>query len=124
MPSEPPAQRRPIVQATKNAHYGWPSGVERFQGIRKAKPDRALARYCAFSHPDSTVGSGISPDRAAGATSRSRAFTAGRDLAVIERGLTQTPKAYFQLVYRIDPQKASASRRQNPPSCKAQRAFR
>jgi len=79
----------------KNARNGWPSGVERFQGIRNTEPGGPPARNCAFSHPDSTVGSGISPDRATGATSRSRAFTAGRDLAVIARGLTQTPKAYF-----------------------------
>jgi len=47
----------------------------------------------AFSHPDYTVGSGVSPDRAPMHSQGLAGCTAGRDLANITRGRTQTPKA-------------------------------
>ena len=51
----------------------------------------------ALSHPDCTVGSGISPDRArATSCARSRAFTAGQDLAAIARRPHLTPKAVLK----------------------------
>jgi hypothetical protein len=50
---------------------------------------RGIARLSAFSHPDYTVGSGISPDRAARVIQPLAGFTAGQDLAVITRGLTK-----------------------------------
>jgi hypothetical protein len=50
---------------------------------------RGVARLSAFSHPDFTVGSGISPDPAAGILQPLAGSTAGQDLAVITRGLTK-----------------------------------
>ncbi len=56
----------------------------------------------AFSHPDFTVGSGVSPDRALVLPRLLAGCTAGQDLAILTRRPHQTPKA-LQLVslYRL-----------------------
>ena len=57
-------------------------------------------RLNAFSHPDFTVGSGVSPDRALAIWRPLAGCTAGQDLTVITRRPHQSPKAMLSLSYR------------------------
>ena len=50
-------------------------------------------RIDTFSHPDFTVGSGVSPDRVCVLSRPLAGSTAGQDLTVISRRSHQTPKA-------------------------------
>jgi hypothetical protein len=59
--------------------------------------EKSMLSHCAFSHPDFTVGSGISPDLHCHTVTALAGCTAGRDLAATSGSLTATLKAVFLL---------------------------
>ncbi len=87
-----PHQVPPIVaRAHKNTRDRRPTGVD---SCGAAAADQHAGRLpYAFSHPDFTVGPGVSPDRALVLPLALAGCTAGQDLTVIARRSHQTPKA-------------------------------
>jgi hypothetical protein len=66
-------------------------------------------RIDTFSHPDSTVGPGVSPDRALVLPLALAGCTAGQDLVAITRRPHHSPKAMFPLCYEIPRQASTLS---------------
>jgi len=81
---------RECRRATRNPTGRRPSGRILRSGNRRPQSGRLLY---AFSHPDFTVGSGVSPDRALVLPLALAGSTAGQDLIVITRRPHQSPKA-------------------------------
>jgi hypothetical protein len=78
----------------KNPKERLPSGSYASLNSWSMTIHRSKSKRRAFSHPDFTVGSGISPDRASEYFHKLAGYTAGRELTNIERGLTQ-PRRLF-----------------------------
>jgi hypothetical protein len=98
-------ERRPrepdVTRATKKPESVGPRVVGHW-GKHNAWRLASASRPHALSHPDFTVGSGVPPDHArATSCARSRAITAGQDLAGITRRLHLTPKAVLVRGYRL-----------------------
>jgi len=75
------------------------AGGPRVRHVAERHTAPALGWHClnTFSHPDYTVGPGISPDRALVLPLALAGFTAGQDLDAITRHHHQSPKALLKL---------------------------
>ena len=104
-PRSPSSRQAPVIhqrprtrhRATESPMGRRPSGWNSRSGNERPQCGRTLY---AFSHPDFTVGSGVSPDRALVLPLALAGSTAGQDLIVIARRPHQSPKALYGFTVR------------------------